>query len=457
MRILKFPKPSKKVTFVLLLLTLLVGVSITLYALRQQQDPRQRAAENASQSATVVCSPEATGAIIQVSFTNTDTKDIGVIVLDLQTKNSVDLGILKPGQTKTGKILTQKDTLKKGTVLFTIASIQGTPQIDSRSADYAAFSGCITTPPVCKADEGRCNWDLLNGASSYDVTVKDTDSGEVIKSETLPHPASQSAFTMLPGRTYQCSVSANNACGKSLDGKSEPKSCPFPTPTVPVCPSGPTKYEICKWDSLKGAKSYKVIIKDVGTGDTIKSDTVNEPNNQLLFPSEEGKTYQCAVTPINSCSEGPEVKSPEKSCSVPTPTISITESPTPTASPSAALTPTETPTPTNTPTPTPTKEPTPTPTRIPTPTPTRTPTPTPTRVPTPTPTSTPSPTQVPPPPPQNPPQQQQPPVAQQQQTQQSAPVAQPTVAPTGDINTTVIFSIAAAVVTIIGAALFFVF
>jgi hypothetical protein len=46
-------------------------------------------------------------------------------------------------------------------------------------------------------------------------------------------------------------------------------------------------------------------------------------------------------------------------------------------------------------------------------------------------------------------------VAQQQS--QTQPVVHPTVAPTGDIHTTVMFSVAAVIVTIIGAALFFVF
>ncbi len=95
-------------------------------------------------------------------------------------------------------------------------------------------------------------------------------------------------------------------------------------------------------------------------------------------------------TPAPTCSLPGPVSNLRIDCGVcPTPTSAIT--PTQPATPTATVKPTPTPTQSG-PTPTATKTPTPTPTRTPTPTPTRTPTPTPTKTPTPTLTKTPTPT-----------------------------------------------------------------
>ena len=124
MRILKFPKPSQKTTIAALLILLLVGVGVTLYALQQQQNLRQQASQNAAQTAKVICSPTGSKAVIQVSFKNTRSFDVGVVALDLQSKKTLDMDIIAPNETKTAQIQTDLPTLKKGSVLFTIISVE---------------------------------------------------------------------------------------------------------------------------------------------------------------------------------------------------------------------------------------------------------------------------------------------------------------------------------------------
>lgn len=458
---------SQKRFFLALLGVLLIGVPVTIFAL-QQQTSVFNFAWSTQQSASSTCEPEMGVGVINVTFKNTESnKDMDVVAKDMQTGKSVDLGKIERSSAKSGQIVTEETSLKKGSVLFTLKWSDGSPGTDTRTATYNAVEECAPPPPFCPANpdlnEGRCKWDLLEGATGYDVVVTEKESGDTIKTISLPATASESAFLMKPNRTYTCSVTPINACGKGVKTVSPEKVCapltPTPSPTAPVCPKD---QGVCKWDPLENANEYNVTVKDTKSGETVKNGTVKAPETKFAFPMDPTKTYQCIVTAVNKCSETPPSESPPKTCVVP----SVTPTPPPSGTPPPS------PTPTKIPTPTPTTPPSPTPTKTPTPTPTTPPSPTPTRVPTPTPVvivrippNVAPPTQ-PPVVVQQPPQtvvQQQPPVVVQQPPQtivqqqppvvvQTTPV--PTIKPTGSVSNSLIVVAASLVLVLVGGVVF---
>ncbi len=476
MNILNLNHPSKKLKLILLLVFLLAAIPLAVYQLQQQQFFRQFA-WHTNQSAVATCPTDNESVAIQLSFTNSETsKDMDVKATDLQTKETVDLGTVKHGETMSGQINTGLSTIDDGSVIFNLKWTDKSPGTDAFKADYKGIEKCPSptpTIPFCPADQpknqGYCRWDLQENAVAYDVVIKETESGNIIKSETLQHPASQSAFLLEPNKTYQCIVNSVNACGAGVTTEGPQKNCPAltPTPTVPYCPAQPDNEAVCVWDDLPGAKEYIVTVIDFDTGKPVKSVTVDYPTNRVVFEREPGITYQCKVSAVNICSVSEETEGPPSICSVPTPTptgtpsITPSTSPTPTNTPSitptdvpiptpstgASPTPTPTtpptPTPSPTPTATPTPSPTPTPTRVPTPTPTLQPTPTPTLSPTPTPTPTPTiVVNTPTPTPTTPP----------GVIANNTPI--PSIAPTGLFETTTIIAVATILITVIGAFLF---
>jgi hypothetical protein len=221
------------------------------------------------------------------------------------------------------------------------------------------------TPNVCSPDKGTCAWDPLDGASGYNVVVKQTDTGDVVQSTSVGQDVTQSTFPMIQGKPYQCSVTPTNLCGAGDTATSSAKICqPSVTPTPGLCPSGTSDQGVCRWDALDGATSYNVSVTDTTTGQTVRSDTVQAPTAEFSFPDNGTDTYVCKVTPVNLCGQAPPTQSPPSTCTSPTPTV---PNPTPTVLPSP--TPKPSPTPTPTPSPTVTPSPTPTPTAKPTPTP----------------------------------------------------------------------------------------
>ena len=451
-------KPTKKPLLFILLGVAVLAIPITLFALQQQQILRQFA-WSTQQSAEAVCDNNSGNAVITVSFTNTESvKDMDVVAKDLQTGVTIDLGTVKHQETNTGQIATDKPSLDKGGVLFTLTWTSGISGKDTRTASYNAVANCPQPPPTptinfCpsgeSSNEGYCRWEVLEGAAGYDVTVKETTSGTIVKQESLPKDASQSAFPMTPGVSYQCRVTPTNECGAGTPTQSPEKVCTVPTvtPTPPLCPSDAPPLGFCRWDAVDGAVKYNVVVKNSTSGDTVKSGTVQAPDTEFAFPDNPDQTYECSVTAINECTQTPPAKSPPSSCTQP--------SPTPT-----------TPLPSATPLPSPTPKPSPTPTLTPTPTPS----PTPTRAPTPTPvviirtvTSPPRQTVVQQPPRtvvvQQPPQQtvvQQPGVVVQPTAVAQASTPIPTVMPTGSGTTTALMVGASALLLLAGGLIFFI-
>ena len=167
----------------------------------------------------------------------------------------------------------------------------------------------------------------------------------------------------------------------------------------------------CEWSAVTGANSYHYLIKD-DKGATIKEGDTSETKVTFQTNTQTKTTYSCKVTATSVCGTGPAGEA-SATCEV-------------------SPTPTPTPTPTTTPTPTPTVTPTPTPTTTVTPTPTVTPGPTETITQV---TVTPVPTEI-----------------------ALAPTVTPTpLPPTGNIQTTVVVTLGATALLVLGAILFFIF
>ncbi|HWY79857.1 MAG TPA: hypothetical protein VNW29_05880 [Candidatus Sulfotelmatobacter sp.] len=382
-------KPSSKPLLLILIGVALVGIPITLYALQQQQLFKQFAFST-QQSAITECSLEDGSAVIKVTFANTEsTKAITITANDLQTGTFVDLGTVSPQEIKSATIVTLKSSLTNGSVIFKLAATDGSSDTSQVAATYDPINNCSGPvanfcPVTGQNTQGLCKWDPIIGTQGYNVVITETDTGTIIQSLTVSKDASQSAFPMAPSIPYTCTVTPTNSCGTGIPVTSQAKICPVspsPTPTPPpVCPSGTTTEGICRWDALDGATSYGIAVNDITTGQTVKTGTVQAPSTEFSFPNNGLDTYQCTVSSSNICGNTPPSNSPPSTCTVPTPTLSLT--PTPTALVTPLLTPTPLPTSTPSPTPLPTATPTPLPTSTPQPTPlpTATPTPNPTPV-----------------------------------------------------------------------------
>ncbi len=371
-------KSSQKVFLLALLGILLVGLPLTVLMLQQQQIFKPFAWYT-SQTATAGCSPSTNKASIQVNFTNSEsTKAMDVVAKDIQTGKSVDLGTVKAKQTVSNTIETDTNTLKAGSILFTLKWTDGSSGIDTRSAQYDALAECATeeapppAEPFCpnnpEINEGKCTWDKLEDATGYKVTIKKTSTGDIIKSETLSEDKTEIVFPMTPNENYSCTVSPINACGNGEEAK-EDKACSptSPTPTSPpFCPVAPNKPGECSWDILDGADEYHVVIKEEGSDKIVKEETVKNPTQKINFTAEPDKKYICTVIGKNECGESTPKDSPPISCVETTPTPQPSNTPVPSATPLPTATPQPTPTPSPTPTapPTPTMPPKPTPTPI---------------------------------------------------------------------------------------------
>lgn len=300
----------------------------------------------------------------------------------------MNLGTVAHQQVKSANIITGKGSLSSGIVIFHLSWTNGSSGSDQLGASYRAINNCPNQNPNANFcpdnpsnNQGTCGWTTLEGAVGYNVVVKENDTGDIIQSISVGKDATQSAFPMIPGKPYVCSVTPVNECGSGKNNVSPEKICnaptitPSPTPPPQACLNGSTSQGVCSWDSLDSANSYNITVKDLSSGKIIVTDTVQAPTTQFSFNDNGIDTYECDVTANNICGNSTLAKSPPSTCTSPTPTPNVSVSPTPT--PGVSPTPTPQPSPTSTPTPTPTPTPAPTATPIPTATPKPLPTPTP--------------------------------------------------------------------------------
>ncbi|HSW97873.1 MAG TPA: hypothetical protein VLF89_08665 [Candidatus Saccharimonadales bacterium] len=236
------PKLSKPIVFTFLCI-LLVGISLSLYALQHQQI-FQQFAWTTEQSALTQCSPDGT-AVIVATFSNTEAdKDMNVIVSDIQTGATVDMRTVKAQEQKSANIVTNKKSLAKGSVIFHLTWTDGSKGTDQFSASYNAINDCpVPTvnfcPDTTQNGQGTCSWDPIPDAKGYNVVVKETDNGAIIQAISLSPDATQSAFPMTPGVPYVCTVTPTNECGGGTPAQSSEKICTVPTPT-PTSEISPT-------------------------------------------------------------------------------------------------------------------------------------------------------------------------------------------------------------------------
>jgi hypothetical protein len=145
------------------------------------------------------------------------------------------------------------------------------------------------------------------------IEPKETKSGDII-TESKELAAGAVKFTL----TWSDGSSGEDTRTASYDAVDECSDAP------PFCPANPEITEgLCKWEGVEGASGYEVEVTEKETGDVIKKELASESASQSAFPMVPGKAYECKVTPINACTKGPTVKSPEKVCSVPTPTPTV--------------------------------------------------------------------------------------------------------------------------------------
>lgn len=166
---------------------------------------------------------------------------------------------------------------------------------------------------ACPVAQAICRWDpLTGGVTRYNVTIKELDSGIVIKSEWISHPTTELAFLASAAKTYTCEIYAENSCGpgpKNIARATCPSETSIPTKTPTPTPS-PT-----------------------------------------LIPNQTP-----TPTPTPTPTAKPTVTPTPTSTPTPTPTSIPTSTPTPTL----IILPTSTPSPSVEPSPTPTFTPTPT-------------------------------------------------------------------------------------------------
>ena len=142
----------KFITITIAVLALIV-VPLTLIEVQSQQSIQQNAETilwTTTQSASTQCATDGSGAVIAVTFTNTEAPSsstaMNVKATDQQTGESVNMGSIKGGTSKTSNIATNESSLQAGTVTFALSWTDGHSGTDSRTATYKAVSQCLAQP-----------------------------------------------------------------------------------------------------------------------------------------------------------------------------------------------------------------------------------------------------------------------------------------------------------------------
>lgn len=151
---------TQKLFWFLSAIAILLAIPITLYTVGQQQIIRQNAWLT-NQSVSAFCNAQ--GKVeITVKFTNTepagDNNTMNVIAKDMNSGGEVNLGAIKSGETKTGKIVTTQNSTSGGTVKFTLTWTNRTNgATDFRTATYGKVEAC-TNPTITPTPgvTGKC-------------------------------------------------------------------------------------------------------------------------------------------------------------------------------------------------------------------------------------------------------------------------------------------------------------
>jgi hypothetical protein len=162
---------------------------------------------------------------------------------------------------------------------------------------------------------------------AMDVVAKDMQSGKTVDLGTIEPKATKKGEIITESKELAKGVveftlkwsdgsSGTDKRSAAYDAVEECSDAP------PFCPANPEINEgLCKWEPLEGASGYEIEVVEKGSGDVVKKELASQTASQSAFPMIPGKAYECKVSPINACNaKGATVKSPEKVCTVPTPT-----------------------------------------------------------------------------------------------------------------------------------------
>ena len=111
-----------------------------------------------------------------------------------------------------------------GGIILTVIQVQKQQETRQRAQ----------TPTSCQVIQSKCSWSPVTDANQYRVSIIEVSSGTTIIDQVTM--ATQVLFPVQPGKTYKCTVFAQNFCGTGLPGVGF-ATCPAPTTTpAPITP-----------------------------------------------------------------------------------------------------------------------------------------------------------------------------------------------------------------------------
>jgi len=78
------------------------------------------------------------------------------------------------------------------------------------------FPSC--TGDVCNFTQGSCAWNSVTGATQYQVTVTEVETGTTILTQQFDGSVTSTNFSVHESNTYKCDVAAINSCGTGPTG-----------------------------------------------------------------------------------------------------------------------------------------------------------------------------------------------------------------------------------------------
>lgn len=189
-------------------LLILGGIGATIFVLNQPQDTRSRAQSFPTPPPTLPIAPT-------VAISPSETA-------------------ISPSPTGIGGGATNEDT-----------SCVAPSQAQNVLVEYPGCEG-----DSCLFTQASCMWDPNADAATYNLTVTEVETGNVVRNESIPNSTTKVLFPITQGRTYKCDVSVANACGSVSAAASDqllceadaiiPTATPIPPTTTPIASSSPT-------------------------------------------------------------------------------------------------------------------------------------------------------------------------------------------------------------------------
>lgn len=122
------------------------------------------------------------------------------------------------------------------TTTSAVYSIASTDQAAENVLSSTSPLTIVTQGGACIPNQSSCSWDSMDNVTTYHYTVVESGSGQVVQQGDVNAPQTNISFPSLAGKTYNCSVTAVNVCGKGSVGSGS-STCPLPStsPTPSVC------------------------------------------------------------------------------------------------------------------------------------------------------------------------------------------------------------------------------